>query len=166
MLFPGLMTILSVCASHFHMNHPLAIQFTLNFFRLLTHMGGSEIQTAAYSIGYPLIIVMASIHLLSLQSLLHLMFGRFLLILRTLPLEPLGPKFSTVHSASRFFLVTFVLIWCMRRSLAPVPSSLPSSFCHKWASHRISFVYELTEMCFLTYISLLNHYKLQPCWAG
>src|SRR5258706_55910 len=110
-LFPGLMTALSACGSHFHVNHPpFVIQFAHNFFLSLTHRVGSEIQTAGYSIGYPLIVVVASIHPLSLRFLLHLIFGQFLLILRTLLLEPLGPKFSTVHGASRSFLVTFVLI--------------------------------------------------------
>ena len=68
-----------------------------------TQMVGSETQRVAYYIGYPQTVVQACIHLLSLQSLQHLILDQFLLILRTLPLEPLGPRFSAVHSLSLSF---------------------------------------------------------------
>ena len=55
----------------------------------------------AYCIGYPQTAVLASIHLPSLQSLQPLAFDQSLLILRTLPSEPLGPKSLTTHSPPR-----------------------------------------------------------------
>src|SRR5258706_255249 len=105
-LFLDLMATLPVWGSHFCA--PLVIRFMLLFVHDLTHRVGSEIQTAAYSIGYLWIVVEASIHPLSLQSLSYLIFDQFLLILKSLPLEPLGPRFSTVHRSSRSFLVTLV----------------------------------------------------------
>src|SRR5258706_551224 len=57
-LFLDLMATPSVCGSQFRVNHPpLAIRFVLVFIHDLTHRVGSEIQTAAYSIGYPWIVV-------------------------------------------------------------------------------------------------------------
>src|SRR5258706_81591 len=61
-----------------------------------TQRVGSGTPWAAYSIGYPRIVVQASIHLLSSHSLLHLLFDQFLFNLKSLPLEPLGPKLSTL----------------------------------------------------------------------
>ena len=57
----------------------------------------------AYYIGYPQTVVQASIHLLSWRFLWHLMFDLFLLTLRTVHLESLGPKFWNMHSPSYFF---------------------------------------------------------------
>jgi hypothetical protein len=108
-LFLDLIAVPSVCQSHFHINHRhLVIPSMFIFAHSLTHKVGSETQTAAYSIGYPQIIVMAFILPLSLQCPLHLTFERCLLISKTLPLEPLGPKFSTVHSANHPILAIFV----------------------------------------------------------
>ena len=52
----------------------------------------------AYYIGYPQAVVSAYIHRLFCQYLLHLTFGQCLSILKIVPMEPLGPKFSTVYS--------------------------------------------------------------------
>ena len=58
-----------------------------------TERVGSKTRVAAYSIGYPITVVQAFIHLLSSQSLSHPLLGRFLFILTSLRLESLGPKF-------------------------------------------------------------------------
>jgi len=69
-LFLDLIAAPSVCRSHFHINRPhLVVRSMLIFIQSLTHGAGSETQTAAYSIGYPQIVVVVSIHPLSLQSL-------------------------------------------------------------------------------------------------
>src|SRR5258706_11325047 len=107
-LFLDLMATPSVWWNHFRVNYPpLVIPFMLVYVHDLTHRVGSEIQTAAYSIGYLQTVVEACIHPLSLQSLSYLIFDQFLLILKSLPLEPLGPRFSAMHISRRSFLVTF-----------------------------------------------------------
>src|SRR5258706_512449 len=51
--FLDLMATPSVWGNHFRVNHPaLVIRFMLVYVHDLTHRVGSEIQTAAYSIGY------------------------------------------------------------------------------------------------------------------
>ena len=100
MLLSDQITILSACRNHFSMNRPLVNRSILIFVHGLTHRVGSETQTVDYSIGHP---QAAAIHPLKLQFLID----QFLLILKTLRLGPLGPKFLIVHSASSSFLVTF-----------------------------------------------------------
>src|SRR5258706_8452981 len=98
-----LMTTPSVCGAHFHIlppNFSLVTHCISNFVLRQTRMGGSGTQTAVYYIGCPQTAVQTYIHLLSLRSLWSLIFNLFLLILRTLPLEPLGPEFSTAENLS------------------------------------------------------------------
>src|SRR5258706_345771 len=67
---PDLMTTPPAWRSHPLLNHPpLVPQLMSVSFHNLTHEVGSEIQMAVYSIGYPQIVVVASIHLLPRQSL-------------------------------------------------------------------------------------------------
>src|SRR5258706_3719301 len=67
---PDLMTTPPAWRSHPLLNHPpLVTQLMSVSFHNLTHEVGSEIQMAVYSIGYPQIVVVASIHLLPRQSL-------------------------------------------------------------------------------------------------
>jgi hypothetical protein len=61
---------------------------------------GSERRGAAYSIGYPMTVVQASIHQLSSQSLSHPLFGQFHFNLMILHLERLGLKFITLRGPS------------------------------------------------------------------
>ena len=87
-----------MCRTHFQIFLPnLSWQFTLN---VQTQMVGSEAQGAAYSTGYHQTVVQASIHLLSLQSLSHPLFNWFLFDLKSLSLEPLGPKFRILYHCS------------------------------------------------------------------
>jgi hypothetical protein len=90
-----------ICRNQFHidLSHPPPRPFRLDG---QTQRVGSEIQLEAYYIGFPMTVVQASIHLLSSQSLSHLLLGRFLFNLMSSPLGPLGPKFLTLHSASLF----------------------------------------------------------------
>jgi hypothetical protein len=76
-----------------------------------TQRAGSETQWAAYSIGSPMTAVQAFIHPLFSQSLSHLLSGQFLFNLMSLPLEPLGHKFSTLHSASPSLFSTLCLLF-------------------------------------------------------
>ena len=86
-------------------------------------MVGSVTWKVVYYIGYPQTVVRACIRVLFWQSLLHLMFGQFLLILKILSMEPLGPIFSTVLSPSISFIWTLCCSWCI-----PLFSHWRSSF--------------------------------------
>ena len=65
-----------------------------------TQMVGLEAQGAAYSTGYHRTLAQASIHLLFSQSLSHLLFVQLLFSSRSFVLEPLGLKFTVLHSHS------------------------------------------------------------------
>ena len=79
-----------MCRTHFQTLLPNL----LRQFRLYsqTQMVGSEAQGVAYSTGYHQTVAQASIHLLSSQSLSHPLFGQFFFDLKSLSLEPLGPR--------------------------------------------------------------------------
>src|SRR5258706_12922611 len=66
-----------------------------------TQRVGSETLWVAYSIGYPQTVAQDSILLLSSQFLSHTLFGQSLFNLKSLSLEPLGPKFPSPHIPSR-----------------------------------------------------------------
>ena len=100
-----------MCRTHFHTFPP---KFLLHLFWLngQTQRAGSETPWAAYSIGYPRTVARASIHLLSSQSLSHILFGPFLFNLMSFVLERLGPEFSTPHSHS-LSLFSILFVWCI-----------------------------------------------------
>ena len=66
-------------------------------------MVGSRTQGVPYYIGYPKTVVSACIHLLFSQYLLHPIFGPFLLISKTLLLEPPGPRFQCRTALASLF---------------------------------------------------------------
>jgi hypothetical protein len=72
-------------------------------------MVGFETHKVAYCIGYPLTIVPFGIRLCFWPSL---QLSQFLLILRMLPLGPVGPQFSKVNSPMRllYFLIWFAVV--------------------------------------------------------
>ena len=114
-LFLDLTMVPSMSGNHFHMRPSsfLLTQSNETFSDGRTQMVGSGTQRVAYYTGYPQTVVQACIHLLSLQSLQHPILDQFLSILRTLPLELLGPRFSAVHSLSLSFpqLLACSLVW-------------------------------------------------------
>ena len=91
----------SMCGSYLHIrtsnNLPLVTKSMLIFVCSQMKTVGSETQTVACYIVYLQIVLQACIQLLSWQSFQRLTLNQFLLILRTLSLEPLGPKFLTVQ---------------------------------------------------------------------
>ena len=114
-------------------------------------MVGSKTQRVAHYIGYPQIVVHASILHLSSQSLQPPIFDQFLLILRTLPLEPLGRKVSMVHKSSLYFPWTLRLFLDVLTALfqSGCFSSLPFFLGHlTLLSHMISSCIKLNVHIF------------------
>ena len=103
----------SVCGTHFHNLlrnlTPPVIQYILIASHHQTQMDGSETRRVVYSIGYPRTAAQAFIHLLSWQFLPNLTFDQFHLLLRTLPLEPIGPKLSAINILSLSLFCTLRL---------------------------------------------------------
>jgi WD40 repeat protein len=97
----GLVTAPSRCRTHLHRfpSNILSKSVLICVHRQIQKVG-SRTHRVPYYIGYLQTVVSACIHLLFSQYLRHPIFGQFLLISKTLLLEPPGPRFSTLHSLS------------------------------------------------------------------
>ena len=168
----NLMTPPSVCGTRLTMFLPNIpsplIQYNLIFIHGQTQMVGSMTQKVAYYIGYPQTVVPACIHTLFWQSLLYLVFGQFLLILTILPMEPLGPKFSTVHSSSLSFLLTLCCSWwIITLQVLKFYSILPSApYFVTLGIYKMSSIYEIWYIWFPTYSPLSTSWEPLHCLEG
>ena len=111
-LFLDLGTLQFTCGSYFDIllsNHLVTRSMPI-FMKSQMQMAGSETQRTAYFIGYLRNFAQAYIHPLSWPSLPHRTLDQLFLILMTLCLEPLGPKFSTVKTP-RLSLQSGYCIW-------------------------------------------------------
>src|SRR5258706_13768772 len=98
-MYLGLMTTLPMCAMHCHMfpPNPLVVQCVLISVQSPTRKVGSGTQRGAFYTGYNQTALQTCLCLFDCQSPGHPFIDPFVLILTTLLLEPLGPKFSKEH---------------------------------------------------------------------